>query len=572
MRRWLCGIAVVATALGLVGCHVTGKNPEPFNPEAATVNEVEASEGNPAPVMHPLPTTLHSPYSEQSTTQKAKYPPTTGRSLESGPTVRMTLHEIIQRAVANNLDVKVAGYQPAMDEARVVEAEANFDPTFFTNLTYSDQTTLTPSSSNIAVTPGQAYRFRTWGLETGIKQNLQSGGQLQIKYDPAQTHESLPNGGVITPNPFWTSDIAVQLTQPLLRDFGYGVNQARIAIARNNQQISLLDFRDQLEKTLRDIEDNYWQLVQAEGDAAIADQLLTATLKTADVLIKRRGQDVTRVEISQTNSAVETRRAALISARAKVRDFSDQLKRLMDDPEMPVTGPSLILPATVPLEEPVKMNLQDLISTAMDNRFELGQQLLRMDSTSVANQVAKNNLLPQLNLVGSVGVQGFDSNWLDAAGNQFSSVDSYPSWSVGLQFELPIGNRAARAIWKRTLLQRQQAIAQYQQIVDQVSLDVKTAWRDVETKWEEMEAARAARFAAADALKAVEQREEGGEALTYTFVQLKLDTQQRYADAQAAEVQAISDYNRALMKLEFAKGTLLRYNNVVMEEAPIQQY
>jgi outer membrane protein TolC len=244
----------------------------------------------------------------------------------------------------------------------------------------------------------------------------------------------------------------------------------------------------------------------------------------------------------------------------------------MDDPAIPVTSPTLILPATVPLEEPVKMNLQDLIGTAMENRFELGQQILRMDSTGVANSVAKNNLLPQLNLVGSVGLQGFSSNWTNAAGNQFSSDDSFPSWSIGLQFELPIGNRAARAVWKRTLLQREQAIAQYQQIVDQVSLDVKTAWRDVETKWEQMEAARSARFAAADALKAVEQREEGGEALTYTFVQLKLDTQQRYADAQAAEVQAISDYNRALMKLEFAKGTLLRYNNVVMEEAPIQRY
>ena len=45
----------------------------------------------------------------------------------------MPLHEVIQRTVANNLDVKVAGYGPPSKRRAVVEAEAHFDPTFFTN-------------------------------------------------------------------------------------------------------------------------------------------------------------------------------------------------------------------------------------------------------------------------------------------------------------------------------------------------------------------------------------------------------------------------------------------------------
>ena len=43
------------------------------------------------------------------------------------------------------LDVKVAGYQPAIDETRVTEAEARFDPTFFTNVQYSKDNTLGPT-------------------------------------------------------------------------------------------------------------------------------------------------------------------------------------------------------------------------------------------------------------------------------------------------------------------------------------------------------------------------------------------------------------------------------------------
>ena len=62
--------------------------------------------------------------------------------------------------------------------------------------------------------------------------------------------------------------------------------------------------------------------------------------------------------------------------------------------------------------------------------------------------------------------------------------------------------------------------------------------------------------------------EDAGEALTPTFVQLKLDQQAELADAAIRESTAISDYNFAIARLEQAKGTLLRYNNILLEEGP----
>ena len=112
----------------------------------------------------------------------------------------------------------------------------------------------------------------------------------------------------------------------------------------------------------------------------------------------------------------------------------------------------------------------------------------------------------------------------------------------------------------------QQAIEQYNSITHQVAFDVKTAMRAVDTSWDRMVASRQSRFAAADALRAVEQREAAGEQLTPTFVQLKLDQQAELAEAASREATAISDYNIALARLEQAKGTLLRYNNIMMEE------
>jgi outer membrane protein TolC len=479
----------------------------------------------------------------------------------------MSLREVIQRCVANNADVKVAGYQPAIDQTRVTEAEARFDPTFFTNITYSDQTTLAPSPTNVGINPGEAFIFRTWSTDIGVKQDLESGGNIQLKYTPARTQRNNPNNVPIGINPFFTSDLELQLTQPLLRDFGSEINYARIAVARNNQKISLLDFRDQLEKNISDIEKAYWQLVEAERDVEIADELLSRTIDTAQIIRNRIGQDVGRVQVSQATSSVEARAAVLIRARAHVRDLSDQIKRLMGDPDFPVSGGVLILPATMALEEQIRFNNNDQIQTAMENRLELGQQQLRIDNAYVAGRVAKNNIFPQLNLVGSVGVEGIGADWDNALRDQ-SNFD-HISYSIGLQFEVPIGNRGARAIWKRSQLQRMQAIAQYDALIQQVSMEVQQAVREVGTTWEEMIATRNARFAAYDAMQAIEARSEAADAFSPTFIDLRLSTQERYADARQRESQAVANYNIAIAALEKAKGTLLRYNNITMEEAPL---
>jgi outer membrane protein TolC len=365
-------------------------------------------------------------------------------------------------------------------------------------------------------------------------------------------------------NPFYESDLVLQITQPLLRDFGSEVNRARIVIARNNQKISLLDFRKTVEDNLTDLEKAYWQLVEAERDVKIQEALLARTLETGDILFKRRTQDVTRVQISQANASIEQRRATLVRERARVRDLSDQIKQLMYDPEYPVSSPVLILPGSDPTMEPIHFDLNEQIDAALDNRLELLQQLARVDNASVTLGAAKNNLLPQLNLVGSIGANGVAGNWDAAISNQ--SDINFLSWSLGLQFEVPIGNRAARAIYRRTLLQRQQAVDQYRSLIEQISLDVKTAMREVQTTWDEMVATRQASFASEDALLAIEQRKAANEPLTPTFVQLELDAQERLANARREEAAAITNYQIGISRLEKAKGTLLRYNNVVMDE------
>lgn len=546
----------------LVGCMTS--EPSAFDPLVMQQVERNRAADVASRAKRPIPTTLESPYLPGPNGQAPTAPPapTTGPALETPMTVRMPLQEIIHRAVANNIDVKVAGYTPAIDESRVVEAEARFDPTVFNNFNFErrDKDAGIFASGNAKILTNA----------TGLRQLLPSGGQAELRYELGWNEPSVRNQNVFgvnqrTKDPqFWEGDLILEVTQPLLRNFGNDINHARINVNRNNQRISLLDFRKQLEDTLSQIEQTYWQLVTAERVVRVNERLLQKTVDTADLLSKRIGQDVTRVQISQANASVETRTALLIRNKAQVLNLSDRLKRLMNDPTIPVASGITVLPATPPIEEPIRFERKDQIDTAMDNRLELGQQQLRIDTADITLKVADNNLLPKLDLVGSVSTQGLDVDLHDMVDEQYRNHNF--NFAMGLQFEIPIGNREARAIFRRAQLQRQQALVQYSGLVQQISEEVIEAIREIDTTWDEMVATRKAVFAQEDALSAILQREEGGEALTPTFVQLKLDTQGSLAQAEAAAAEAVSNYNIALSQLELRKGTLLRYNNVIMEE------
>lgn len=566
-------MAAGAAVLGLFtagGCY---KFDEPaFNPRELQRNVRLASRERMIREKEAVPTTMEANPSTRPSSRDA-----THEFIGDEPTVKLSLQEIIQRAVAHNSDVAVAGYDPAIEETRVIENEARFDPTFFSNLTFTDEEVLSPSSSFVSIDPFNPSGFQSFAFENGIRQNTFSGGTAELSYRAQRIFRDerpLDQNGKfadVGPNPYYLNELLLKVTQPLLRDFGAEINRARISIAKNNQRISVLDFRKTLEEQIFTTEQRYWQLVQAVREVGIQEDLLAETIRTADILAARQiaGADVTRVQTSQAESAVASREAVLVGARARVKDLSDELKRLMGDPSYPAASAVVILPANAPLIDPIRFDPAEQFDIAFKNRFELGQQQIRIDSSAIALDVAKNNLLPQLNLVGQVSFQGVGTDLGEAFDSDFEFRE--PSYSAGLQFEIPFGNRLARAVLKRAQLQRNQALAQYQGLIKQIDQEVSTSLREVDTTYETIVKRARAVFLAGDSLRAIQQQREADAPLTPEFVQLELDRQQELANARAEEAQAITQYNIAIAQLERAKGSLLRYNNIVMQERQLQK-
>jgi outer membrane protein TolC len=554
----------VVASLIFAGCKLS--DPPPFDPDAIARIQRSAAEQVPQRPLQKVPTTFESPMDERG--NAAAQRPVRDSRIPVGGYLRMNLQDIIHRAVASNAASRVAGFQAAIDEQRILEAEARFDPTVFANLLVQNQNR---PNRGIGDSPGLAGRedfIETLSqvASAGLRQTLTTGGQVEVRYQSTRT-EILNQDPLSSPDPgapFYDNELVAQITQPLLRDFGNDVNQARITIARNDFRISALDWRQELERTLADIEQRYWELWLAQRNVEIGEQFLRDTERTEEILLLRLGQDTSRVQVSQARAQVERADVDLQERRGQVLRLSVDLKRLMNDPDLPVVGPEVIVPADAPSDDAIRTSLADQVETGLQNRYELMQQKLRIENAGTVVEAAQDNLQPQLNLTGQVGVLGVGSDF-DRALSRQTNTDII-NWAIGLEFEIPIGNRAARAIYHRTLLQRLQAIEEFRGLSDQVASDVKQAHDAVATAWNGIVATRRQVFASEDFLDALRARERAGDPLTPEFVNRILQAQAEVTEARRSEAQAIATYNVALSQLEQAKGTLLRYNQIALRE------
>jgi len=467
-------------------------------------------------------------------------------------TVRLSLDEAIAQAVAGNLDLGVARLAPRIAEAQLTQAQAAFDTVFFADLNWQKLDTPQPAGA----IPGLANdtKQENFTLNTGVRKLLTTGGTLQLDTTLAR-NERTPSFFAV--DRFYDADVLLSLNQPLLRNFGSDVSTSQIVLAKNARADAGEQLRQTLNELVANVEQAYWNLDLARRQVLIQQRLLDRTVTERNRLEERANFDVSPVRITEANSRVELRRADLIRVRASVRNASDQLKRLINSPGLPLANETLILPTDVPVDTPITFSLLDSVTTALERRPELARSLLGVNDAEVRQRLADNAVLPQLDLTAAIGLNGIDDGDGSEAYSNLTDTD-FVDYILGLSFEQPLGNRSAKALASQRQLERSQAVTAYRRDAQDVVLEVKNALRDVMTSYELVGATRAARWAAADSLRSINVQEEVGVALTDEFLlDLKLNAQERLADAEFQEAQALANYMTSIAELYRSMGVLI---------------
>ncbi len=474
----------------------------------------------------------------------------------------LSLQDAIARAMRNSLDVRVDSYNPGIKEDQIIEAEAAFDPVVFAQSQWSN-------IDEPLIESGFVLNGQNWDNQIGIKRLLPTGATVQAAFD--STYRDIYNGfGSIAPalKTSYTTSVNLQVTQPLFRGFGADVNLANIYLAQRDRRIALETFRRTVITEVANVEEAYHNLVLAKASVEIQQRLLAASESTYARVDARKNIDADAIAVSQSIAAVEQRRAELIAAFAQLRSQSDRLKNLLNDPQLNLQDNVLINPTDRPTAEPIAFSAADAIATALEHRTEIQEARLQIEKADIVVRVAKNDMLPKVDFTGSVQTTGLDKAFDRAFSSEFNPFGQFLDFRAGVQVQFALGDRQGEAEFNRRKIERQQAITQLVRVAQTVVLDVKLQLRDMLSSYQQILMRERARVAAARELQAITQKELIV-ALTPEFLQLKLDAQSQLAQAEQNLVQAMVNYNLAIMRLEQAKGTLLEFDRISLDRAPI---
>jgi outer membrane protein len=464
-----------------------------------------------------------------------------------GRTVRVSLERLIKSAVERNIAVQYARLGPAISSAQVVAAEAAFDWTFFSNLSFQN---LNDPGSTQSQTTQNSF---------GLRRAMVSGGRLTIQNEFSYI-ENKPLG-VTSNNPVnMPAAITLQYDQPLLRNFGSEVQLAELRVLRNAERSAVQTLRRDLMRIVTDTEKAYWQLVQAHQDVLILKRLLERGERVRDQLIQRAPMDANQVQIADAISRVENRARDLSTAQTQMELLSDNLKALVNDPEFPIGSSVLLVPADFMVDQPITYNLAEAVRSALRYRPEVQSAILAIDDASIRQTVARNARLPDLSIRLQMRLGGSDDQLNESYGDIIER--DFVNYVVGLAFEMPLGNRRAEAEYRRRVLERIQSVLAYRNTVQTAVAEVVSALRQVTLFYKQIDQSHTAVLATAEALRILTVEKEIGPGYTIERLNVEFNQQERLAEAERRQVEVLVRYNSALADLFLAMGTTLERNNI----------
>jgi len=310
------------------------------------------------------------------------------------------------------------------------------------------------------------------------------------------------------------------------------------------------------------VERVYWRLYASRRELAVRRneyELAVAQLERARRLVEA-GQ-AAEVEVIRAEAGVAERLEAIIIADNRVRNRERDLKRILNEPGLPIEGPTQIISVTEPNPVHYSLDLHRVIEFALANRMEMLELELQIAADESTEAFARNQTLPLLAVDYTYGVPGLG----DTLGNAFDLMfeRNFDSHHVGLSLSVPLGNQAARSRLRRAVSTRLQRIASKSLREAQIRQEVANAVDQLEATWQRILASRQSAILAARTLDAEGRQFELG-LRTSTEV---LEAQTRLADAQSSEIRAVAEYQIAMADLAFAVGGLLGESRV--EWAPV---
>jgi len=490
---------------------------------------------------------------------------------EAQKTLPLTLDDAVVRALKNNIGIRVAEYSPANAELSVQAAREKYYPTMAFNYSNRHSERVSYSFLDIA---GATSITKTGNFQGSVSQTIPLGGSLTISMSNGLT-DTNQKGNTI--NPQYNTQLGFSFSQPLLRDFGAKWTNRTITVARNNYDVSELQFAKTVQDTVYSVTQTYWNLVYAIESLKVQE----ASLQLArDFLAKNKRSveigTMAPMDVLSAEAEVAGREASILSAQSLVRNYEDQLRNIMNLSAEEEKGFTAVVPTDKPKFEERPVDFDQALMIAIEKRTDLQISKINMKTDEINFGYAKNQLLPNLRLNAGYQSPGLSGTQILYDGNPlfgsiigtvpggFSSAYKdtfafkYPNWNISLSLDISLSNFLSKANYAQSKLALDQAKLDLENQEKTAVLEIRNAVRQLQTNFKLVQANRISRELAEKKLVAEEEKLRVGLSTNYFVLQYQRDL----TSARVAELNAIINYNIAQASLDRALGTILENRNI----------
>jgi outer membrane protein TolC len=503
--------------------------------------------------------------------------------------------------------IRVLALEPAITGTELEGSLAKFDALWRTsmNWTATDQPPLNVFQNQ----NGENAQFLTQLIKP-----LATGGSAGVAFNVNYQNLKQPPAGFNFLNPSYQTGLTFSFDQPLLQAFGVDINQLRathpiagtslqnlqeggtiatlggvvngagvqgVLVTRLRLDQSRAEFERNVAFMLANVETAYWNLYGAyvtlyarEEAMKMSHQIWMITKRKYDA--GARDADITRY--APTLGQYEQFRTDRLQALDIILERERTLRALLG---LPPEDHRKLVPIDAPTLAPYQPNWHAALEEAMSLRPELviAREDLRTRQLEVIRE--KNNLLPDLRFASSYNINGLgqelagNDSMFGGVANPFGVPENalrslasnhFNNWTLGLTLNVPIGFRAAYASVRNARLRLAEGYLQLRDQEEKASRFLAQQWRSVFDTYAQIQGRRAQRIAYGEEVRGELEKIAAGQKTPDLNT---LDALRQWSTALDQEYTEVTAYNNALAAFQFAKGTILQHDNVVISDGPL---
>jgi outer membrane protein TolC len=338
--------------------------------------------------------------------------------------------------------------------------------------------------------------------------------------------------------------------------------------------------------TIAQVEDAYWDLVAAWRNVAIQEEALNEAV-AQEQRVARLAQHgaAPAINVTEAQTQVSNFQSQMFSALENVSQLQTQLKGLIvSDSADPIWNANLV-PSSPVQQLPSTGELAAIVAQAQQFRPEVRQIIDQHHVAELDRAYAKNQALPQADLVLQLSSNGFAGllqpipNFEvqgcnlptggcptpppQSQGNETKAFHNmwtwaYPSFNIALVFNLPLESNTARGLKQIANQEEVQAQLQMQGLQQRIESEARNALQAYQAALSRLASARDQREAAESVYASEMRKFHSGSSTTFLVLQRQVELEQ----ARGSELQAQTDLNKAVVELQRVEGTILADNGV----------